>query len=57
MITVIAWIALIYTTLSAILNFIDTFKNEVVIDRVLSFIATIIQSLTAYLAYYVLIMI
>ncbi|WP_202905408.1 hypothetical protein [Clostridium botulinum] len=57
MITVIAWIALMYATLSAILNFIDTFKKEIVIDRILSFIATIIQSLTAYLAYYVLIMI
>ncbi len=57
MITVIAWIALMYATLSATLNFIDTFKKELVIDRVLSFITTIIQSLTAYLAYYVLIMI
>ncbi|MGN2347282.1 hypothetical protein ACTFH7_02015 [Clostridium cagae] len=57
MITVIAWIALIYNILGAILNFINTFKKEIVIDRVLSFIATIIQSLTAYLAYYVLIMI
>lgn len=57
MITVIAWIALIYNILGAILNFINTFKKEIVIDRVLSFITTIIQSLTAYLAYYVLIMI
>lgn len=57
MITVIAWIALIYNILGTILNFINTFKKEIIIDRVLSFIATIIQSLTAYLAYYVLIMI
>ncbi|WP_315080789.1 hypothetical protein [uncultured Clostridium sp.] len=57
MITVIAWIALMYATLSATLNFIDTFKKELVVDRILSFITTIIQSLTAYLAYYVLIMI
>ncbi len=57
MIIVMAWIALMYTTLSATLNFIDTFKKELVDDRILSFITTIIQSLTAYLAYYVLIMI
>ncbi|AIY79404.1 putative membrane protein [Clostridium botulinum 202F] len=54
MITVMAWIVLIVNVLSGILNFICTFKDKTVSDRVVSFITAAINLMASYLAYYVL---
>ncbi|MBY7007878.1 hypothetical protein HYI05_09465 [Clostridium botulinum] len=54
MITVMAWIVLIMNVLSGILNFICTFKDNTVSDRVVSFITAAINLMASYLAYYVL---